>query len=83
MTKETYTLGSGCTLTDLTDHKGEVTHAIHAKLHVPGMARAINTTYDVLNHNLILREWYLLSDAQLASTEAMLTTFFADYMTAK
>lgn len=78
----TIQLPNGYTLTNLIDNKGRISHAIFAKLHVPGMKRAINTTFNVLTGNLILHEWYLIPDEQRETIAAMLTEFFSDYTAA-
>ena len=69
-------------LTNLINSKGHLTHAILGKLHVPGMRRAINVAFDALKCNLIIREWYMLTEEQRETVTATLTEFFSDYIAA-
>lgn len=48
-------------LTNVKNSKGLITHAIFAKLIFPGV-KPINITYDVLNENVIVHEWYRIED---------------------
>lgn len=51
-------------LTDITINKGKDTYCIFAKIRIPGV-RPIHVTYDCLNCNLIVHEWYLLDEDEI------------------